>query len=278
LKKEPSLQDIQFPEGGTFTIYGDIHGQYYDLLNIFSKVGLPSETNPCLFNGDFVDRGSFSVEVIITLLALKVLYPKSVFLNRGNHEAQTMNRVYGFEGEVKAKYGGTMYDIFTEIFCYLPLAARINGKVFVLHGGLFTNDNVTLDQIRKIERGREPPDSGLMCEIMWSDPQPELGRAPSKRGVGTSFGPDVTNNFLKVNNLEYVVRSHECRDEGYQIDHGGKCITVFSAPHYCDQIGNKGAVITLKSDLKPQFITYTAVPHPQVPPMAYAGSYSMFGL
>jgi serine/threonine-protein phosphatase 5 len=101
LESEASLVDITFPPGGKFTVFGDIHGQYYDLLNIFSINGLPSDTNPCLFNGDYVDRGSFSVEVILLLFAFKLLYPRHVFLNRGNHETQNMNKVYGFEGEVR---------------------------------------------------------------------------------------------------------------------------------------------------------------------------------
>jgi len=272
---QPSLVRANFPQGGKFTVFGDIHGQYYDLLNIFYNVnGLPSETNPCLFNGDFVDRGSFSVEVILTLLAFKLLYPNHVFLNRGNHEAQTMNKVYGFEGEVRAKYTPTAYDLFSELFCCLPLAHVINDKVLVVHGGLFSTEAVSLEDIRKIERLREPPDSGLMCELLWADPQEQPGRAPSKRGVGLSFGPDVTQRFLSYNNLDLLIRSHECKDNGYQVDHGGKCITVFSAPNYCDQIGNKGAIVVFRDNLKPDFVPYEAVPHPKVPPMAYVSNFS----
>jgi serine/threonine-protein phosphatase 5 len=115
---------------------------------------------------------------------------------------------------VRAKYSVVCYDLFTEVFCKLPLAGVINGKVLVVHGGLFGTDGVTLDNIRKIDRFREPPESGLMCDLMWADPQPQNGRSPSKRGVGTSFGPDVTRRFLTDNNLELVIRSHECKDEG----------------------------------------------------------------
>jgi len=118
-----------------------------------------------------------------------------------------------------------------------------------------------------------------MCDIMWADPQPQPGRSPSKRGVGLSFGPDVTKRFLEQNNLEYVVRSHECKDGGYEVAHDGRCITVFSAPNYCDQVGNKGSIVIFKDDLKPNFVTFDAVPHPDMPPMAYASNYSsMFGL
>lgn len=101
-----------------------------------------------------------------------------------------------------------------------------------MHGGLFSRDDVTLKEIREIDRNRQPPEEGLMCELLWSDPQPQLGRAPSKRGVGVQFGPDVTHNFLAMNNLSYIVRSHEVKTDGYEVGHDGKCITVFSAPNY----------------------------------------------
>jgi serine/threonine-protein phosphatase 5 len=142
-----------------------------------------------------------------------------------------------------------------------------------MHGGLFSEDNVRLDDLRKIDRNRQPPDSGYMCELLWSDPQPQFGRSPSKRGVGVQFGPDVTNRFLRLNNLDYIIRSHEVKHEGYEVAHDGKCITVFSAPNYCDTMGNKGAYVTLYGgNLKPSFTSYEAVPHPNVKPMAYANS------
>ena len=126
-------------------------------------------------------------------------------------------------------------------------------------------------------------DEGIMCELLWSDPQPMMGRSPSKRGVGCQFGPDVTKKFLEHNNLDYIVRSHEVKDNGYEVSHNGKCITVFSAPNYCDTMGNKGAFINLwgsnngKGLTPPKYVTYEAVPHPSVRPMAYANSLlSMF--
>lgn len=109
-----------------------------------------------------------------------------------------------------------------------------------------------------------------MSDLLWSDPQPFPGKAPSKRGVGYSFGPDITEAFLKVNNLDLVVRSHEVKDEGYLVEHGGKTITIFSAPNYCDSMGNKGAYIHFDETLEPKFTQYEAVPHPDIKPMAYA--------
>ncbi|CAI5465157.1 unnamed protein product [Closterium sp. Yama58-4] len=277
LRALPSLVDIQVPDSQHITVCGDIHGQFFDLMNIFEMNGLPSDTNPYLFNGDFVDRGSFSVECIFTLFAFKCLYPTGIYLARGNHESRSMNRIYGFDGEVKAKCGEPMVELFADVFCCLPLAHVIGSRVFVVHGGLFSKDGVTLDDVRGINRFQEPPDEGLMCEVLWSDPFPGQGRMPSKRGVGVAFGSDVTKRFLQDNKLDLVVRSHEVKEEGYEEEHDGQLITVFSAPNYCDQMGNKGAFIRFQApDLKPTFTTYTAVPHPNVRPMAYASNFSSF--
>jgi serine/threonine-protein phosphatase 5 len=228
----PSLVDIPLSATGQVTVCGDTHGQFYDVLNLFAINGLPSPSNPYLFNGDFVDRGSFSTEVVITFLAFKALYPNDFFMSRGNHETVAMNRMYGFEGEVRHKYDSKCMDGFTEVFNLLPLAHVVNKKVMVVHGGLFTQENVSLDDIRKIARNSQPPDSGLMSDMLWSDPQAIPGRGPSKRGVGLSFGPDITKRFLDYNGLSLLVRSHEVKPEGYVVEHDGLCITVFSAPNY----------------------------------------------
>lgn len=188
-----------------------------------------------------------------------------------------MNQMYGFEGEVKSKYSLQMFNLFTEIFNYLPLCHLINDKILVMHGGLFSKDDVTLSDIKAIDRNKQPPEDGLMCDLMWSDPQYLPGRSESKRGVGTQFGPDITKNFLKKNNLEYIVRSHEVKSDGYEVMHDGKCITVFSAPNYCDSMGNKGAFINITGkDINPKFLTYEAVDHPKIKPMAYANYQNLF--
>lgn len=262
------------------TVCGDTHGQFYDLCTIFRLGGYPSASNPFLFNGDYVDRGSFSVETVLTLMAWRLADPTSLYMMRGNHETVNMNRIYGFEGEVLHKYDKTVMQLFTGFFSNLPLCSVIERSVFVTHGGLSTlkDGNITLNEIRNIIRNREPPESGLMSDLMWSDPQPEMGRSASKRGIGYSFGPDMTENFLETNKLSLVVRSHEVKDEGYVVEHGGKCITIFSAPNYCDQMRNKGAFIRFYDDMKPVFTTFSEVPHPPVPVMAYASGLSQFGL
>jgi serine/threonine-protein phosphatase 5 len=186
-----------------------------------------------------------------------------------------MNKMYGFDGEVKAKYSGLMLDVFREVFNWLPLAYVLGKRVFVVHGGLFTRDDVTLDELRAAHRNQEPPEDGIMCECLWSDPSPVPGRTASKRGVGLQFGPDVTKAFLDRNGLDLIVRSHEVKEEGYEVAHDGRLVTVFSAPNYCDQMGNKGAFAVFKgSDMAhPEYTTFDAAPHPDVKPMAYASSF-----
>merc|ERR1719359_2196631 len=126
-----------------------------------------------------------------------------------------MNKVYGFEGEVKHKFDMKVMSVFTEVFQALPLAHLINKKVFVVHGGLPANTATTMDDVAAIQRFREPPESGLMSDLLWSDPQPWKGVGISKRGVGVAFGPDITEGFCKTNGLDMVIRSHEVKEDGY---------------------------------------------------------------
>lgn len=229
---EATMVETGVDEGTTLTVCGDTHGQYFDLMELFRLNGFPSDTHAYLFNGDFVDRGSWSTEIALLLYAYKWMRPNKFFLNRGNHETDDMNRVYGFEGECKAKYNERVFKVFSESFSALPLATLIGEKYLTLHGGLFSDDKTTLDDIRKLNRHtqKQPGQSGLMMEMLWTDPQPQPGRGPSKRGVGLQFGPDVTKRFCDNNGLEAVIRSHEVRMDGYEVEHNGKCITGRTLP------------------------------------------------
>ncbi|KAI0321169.1 phosphoprotein phosphatase [Amylostereum chailletii] len=290
--KEESLVDVQVKEGMTCDVIGDVHGQFYDVLHLFSLTGVPTENHCLLMNGDLVDRGSWSIEVILLAFAYKWLYPTKMYINRGNHETKDMNRTYGFEGEAKHKHGEQTYKLFAYVFTAMPLATMISAteppkekqgailspeglkRYFVTHGGLFSKDGVTLDEIRKIERiGRQPGTEGLMCrpgQLLWTDPQEVPGRGPSKRGVGIAFGPDVTRRWCDLNGVTGILRSHEVRQNGYAVEHNGLCTTVFSAPNYVDQTGNKGAYIRIDSSGSQQYFQFEAQPHPPMKPMAYA--------
>jgi len=163
----PILPDGKY---GHINVCGDTHGQFYDLCNIFEVGGFPADDNPYLFNGDFVDRGSFSFEVVFTLIAIKLASPQSLFMLRGNHETKNMNKIYGFEGEVVHKYDNVVMNIFAEIFSWLPLAAVIQDTVFVVHGGLSTQNEgrFHISEVEAISRGTEPPETGLMSDLLWS--------------------------------------------------------------------------------------------------------------
>ncbi|GAA5952624.1 hypothetical protein JCM3765_002225 [Sporobolomyces pararoseus] len=302
LKEEESMVEVEIPADQTIDVIGDTHGQFYDFLNLLSLTGKPSPTHTLLFNGDFVDRGSWSTEILLVLFAYKWLYPTKVFLNRGNHETSDMNKVYGFEGEMKKKYSELTYKLCEEVFVALPLATLVSAssaprtdaspnppnptlhlgkkRFFVVHGGLFSKDSVTLDDIRKIPRKTlgQPGTDGLMCEMLWCDPQDAPGRGPSKRGVGLGFGPDITRKWTESNEVTAVIRSHEVRQGGYSVEHSGLLITVFSAPNYVDQVGNLGAFARIDETGEIEYKTFSEVPHPNIRPMAYAGNMGMMGM
>ncbi|ETB60972.1 hypothetical protein YYC_01928 [Plasmodium yoelii 17X] len=271
LKQSPTLVYLNLKEDETITICGDIHGQFYDLINIMNINGYPSPKYSYLFNGDFVDRGSFSVEVIIFLYLAKLIYPNNVHLTRGNHETDNMNKIYGFLGELLEKYDEKLHSLFSDSFKFLPLAYVLNDKVFICHGGIPSKTDVTLKDIEQIDRNTEPLDEGIMTDLLWSDPNEEKGFKPSKRGIGFSFGTDITENFLKKNNLSLIIRSHEVRDEGYSLEQNGQLYTVFSAPNYCDVMKNKGGFLKFKGNAtQPECVKFTEVKHPNVPSLKYA--------
>lgn len=281
------------------TVVGDTHGQFYDLLNLFQKFGHVSSNHIYLFNGDFVDRGSWSCEVALYLYILKLLYPKLIYLNRGNHETNDMNKTYGFTDECEHKYSKKIFECFAESFGALPLATLINQSYLCMHGGLFSNDKVKLADIKNFNRfpssgSTQPPRDGIAMELLWTDPQPQNGRSPLKRGIGMQFGPDITERFCLTNKLRKVLRSHEVRMDGVEEEHNGRLITVFLAPNYCDSTGNLGGVVHFtendsydaekddgegyrktNDDNCPWNLdieTFEAVWHPDLKPMAYSKS------
>jgi serine/threonine-protein phosphatase PP1 catalytic subunit len=154
-------------------ILGDIHGQYYDLLRLFEYGGFPPEAN-YLFLGDYVDRGKQSLETICLLLAYKIKYPENFFVLRGNHECASINRIYGFYDECdrftylgKRRYNIKLWKTFTDCFNCLPIAAIIDEKIFTMHGGL-SPDLQSMEQIRRVMRPTDVPDTGKLLLIDWT--------------------------------------------------------------------------------------------------------------
>mmetsp|Transcript_9225 Transcript_9225/g.13893 ORF Transcript_9225/g.13893 Transcript_9225/m.13893 type:complete len:320 (+) Transcript_9225:78-1037(+) len=264
---ESNVQRVDAP----VTICGDIHGQFYDLIELF-KVGGECPYTNYLFLGDFVDRGYYSVETFLLLLALKVRYPDRITLIRGNHESRQITQVYGFYDECLRKYGSVnVWRYCTEIFDYLSLSAIIDDKIFCVHGGLSPAIN-TLDQIRVIDRKQEVPHDGAMCDLMWSDPEDIEGWGLSPRGAGYLFGGDVVAKFNEINHLDLVARAHQLVMEGYKTmfptkgsGRGGQqpvdsLVTVWSAPNYCYRCGNVAAILELDEHLDQHFKIFEAAP------------------
>lgn len=279
LKEIKNTIHVSIPKGCKLTVVGDLHGQLPDLLHIFDKSGFPSDTNKYIFNGDYVDRGSSSIEVIVILFVLSATQPNNVILNRGNHEDMSVNRVYGFQAECQEKYDDLTYQMFCEVFKYLPLFVVIEHSILVVHGGLFHSTNVTMDDLDAIERAdyvvkpavpypqnieglsqdasRLEYLKQLQRDALWSDPKYDEGLLPNPRGAGVSFGPDIADAFMNRNNIKMVIRSHECVRNGYEFpfnssedsevcDEGKPLLcTLFSASNYNATGQNDGAYIVV---------------------------------
>ncbi|GIQ89582.1 hypothetical protein KIPB_012086, partial [Kipferlia bialata] len=189
-QEEPNVVKVPAP----VTVIGDIHGQFHDLLELFSIAGCAPHTN-MLFLGDYVDRGYYSVECVTLLLVLKVRYPKRVSMLRGNHESRQITQVYGFYDECHRKYGSLrVWNLFTSVFDALPLAAVVQDSVFAVHGGLSPSVE-TVDQLLELDRHKDIPHEGPMSDLMWSDPEARVGWGMSPRGAGYTFGQDISMNF-----------------------------------------------------------------------------------
>ncbi|KAG6518640.1 hypothetical protein ZIOFF_022120 [Zingiber officinale] len=230
----------------------DIHGQYSDLLRLFEYGGLPPSAN-YLFLGDYVDRGKQSLETICLLLAYKIKYPENFFLLRGNHECASINRIYGFYDECKRRFSVRLWKVFSDCFNCLPVAALIDDKILCMHGGL-SPDLTRLDQIKSIHRPCDVPESGLVCDLLWADPGREVqGWGENDRGVSWTFGADTVTNFLARHDLDLVCRAHQVVEDGYEFFADKQLVTIFSAPNYCGEFDNAGAMMSVDETLMCSF-------------------------
>ncbi|MBA0761427.1 hypothetical protein Gotri_024079 [Gossypium trilobum] len=231
---------------------GDVHGQFSDLLRLFEYGGYPPTAN-YLFLGDYVDRGKQSIETICLLLAYKIKYKENFFLLRGNHECASINRIYGFYDECKRRFNVRVWKLFTECFNCLPVAALIDEKILCMHGGL-SPDLKTLDQIRSISRPVDVPDQGLLCDLLWADPDKDLdGWGENDRGVSYTFGADIVSEFLKKHDLDLICRAHQVVEDGYEFFAKRQLVTIFSAPNYCGEFDNAGAMMSVDDSLTCSF-------------------------
>merc|ERR1712127_142643 len=246
--QQPILLELEAP----LKICGDIHGQYTDLLRLFEYGAFPPEAN-YLFLGDYVDRGKQSLETICLLLAYKIKYPENFFMLRGNHECASINRIYGFYDECKRRYNIKMWKKFQDVFNVLPFAAIVDEKIFCVHAGLSPDLN-TPEQIKRIMRPTDVPDSGLLCDLLWSDPEADIsGWAENDRGVSYTFGADVVSKFLQKHDYDLIVRAHQVVEDGYEFFADRQLVTIFTAPNYCGEFDNAGAVMAVDESLMCSF-------------------------
>merc|ERR1711964_697239 len=255
LMEEANVTTVRSP----VTVVGDIHGQWYDLQEMFQIAGKVPETN-FLFLGDFVDRGFFSVETVTLLVALKIRYPKRVFFVRGNHESRQITQVYGFYDECLRKYGNAnVWKFFTDLFDYYPLTGLVEKAIFCPHGGLSPQLD-TLDHILVLDRIQEVPHEGPMCDLVWSDPDERTGWGISPRGAGYTWGQDLSEQYNHTNGLTLIARAHQLVMEGYAWQHDKNVVTIFSAPNYCYRCGNQAAVMELDEHLEYSFLQFDPAP------------------
>ena len=245
---QPVLLELEAP----IKICGDVHGQFYDLLRIMEFGGYPPDSN-YLFLGDYVDRGKQSLETICLLLAYKIKYPENFFMTRGNHECSSINRIYGFYDECKKRFSIKLWKTFTDCFNCLPVAAILDDKIICMHGGLGP-DLDKIDRIKNIIRPTDVPERGLLCDLLWSDPDDSSnGFGNNERGVSVVFNGKIVQNFLKNNDLDLICRAHQVVEEGYEFFAERKLVTVFSAPNYCGEFDNAGAMMSVDENLNCSF-------------------------
>ncbi|KAI1795509.1 Metallo-dependent phosphatase-like protein [Ganoderma leucocontextum] len=256
LMRESNVVHVSAP----VTVVGDIHGQFYDLIEIFRIGGYAPHTN-YLFLGDYVDRGLFSVETISLLTCLKLRWPDRVQLIRGNHESRAVTQTYGFYTECVRKYGSShVWTYFTDMFDFLTLSVVIDDKIFCVHGGLSPSIH-SIDQIKVVDRFREIPHEGPMADLVWSDPDPEKEDfAISPRGAGYTFGSGVVYKFLETNQMSHILRAHQLCMEGYTSLFDEHLSTVWSAPNYCYRCGNSASILEVGPGGSMFFNVFQAAP------------------
>ena len=263
LSEEDNLLILDAP----INVVGDVHGQLFDVFNMFDTAEAQScEKEKFLFLGDFVDRGHYSIETFAYLACLKITNPDKIFLLRGNHESPNINQMYGLYTDCTNLYGSpTIWCLANKTFQYLPVAAVISNKFFCVHGGL-SPELTFYQQLYSLNRLCDIPDIGILADLTWSDPSEDVKQwIKSRRGSGYNFGRNEVEEFLHLNNLDLVIRSHQLSMIGYEklfeIQDGEttrpQLLTVWSAPNYCYVSKNAATFMAINNTLQYDLISFT---------------------
>ena len=252
IKEEKALIELEAP----IRICGDIHGQYFDLLNIFESYGYPSQYN-YLFLGNYVDFGKRSIEVLCLLLCYKIKYPEKITLLRGNHESSPKNKIFGFYNECIKRYDIKIWKSFINLFNFLPVAALIDDKIFCMHGGLSPELNSPND-VLNISRPTDIPVSGLLFDLLNSNPSKDAIEFDEDDNGDNSiiFGEKVVQDFCDKNNLDLIVRGNKVINNGYEFFAQKKLVTIFSAPNFKGEYKNSGGMLIIDESLKLSLETF----------------------
>lgn len=268
LQQESMLVDVEAP----VIVYGDIHGQFDDLVDTLRLVREHTHDvggNPSyLFLGDYVDRGEYSIDVVVLLYCYKIKFAsrgmsRKFVILRGNHETDSISRTYGFYDECCRRYRSTkLWKHFIETFNHLSLVAIIEDRIMCMHGGIsphmYHNKMYLRNQINSIKKPYSVPDNGLVCDILWSDPEPgSKGWHDNDRGVSYTYGEDVVDALLEALDLDLIVRAHQVVEFGYEfMSPERKVVTIFGAPNYCGEFDNNAACLIVRNDLTCTFYVH----------------------
>jgi diadenosine tetraphosphatase ApaH/serine/threonine PP2A family protein phosphatase len=236
--KDHIIKEIYFEGSNDLyaIVVGDIHGNLTSLMQIITLIEKLAPKY-VIFLGDVVDRGAHQLECLIVVLALKILHPDSYILLRGNHETLEMNEAYGFYQEFLNNFiNPQKFRIITTLYSVLPICAVVNDSIFCVHGGI-PYDSKSIDCMKSVKslnfEGKKLLEKAIF-EMLWNDPKENLsGFSASYRGSGIQFfGKDVFQNFMRYNNFEYLIRSHECFNEGFRWFFDKKLLSIFSSEGY----------------------------------------------
>ncbi|KAK8887919.1 Serine/threonine-protein phosphatase 6 catalytic subunit [Tritrichomonas musculus] len=253
LVREPNVLYLSSP----ITVVGDIHGQMLDLFKLFRKSGEVFDNNKYVFLGDYVDRGYSSIETFAYLALLKIQYPESIYLLRGNHESRQVNQMYGLFNDCLQIYGHAgIWFLFNDVFDLLPISAVIDHDIYCVHGGLSPDIKRIGRLATDIQRRQELPQSGAFADLCWSDPDDVARFVPNRRGAGYIFGPNEVKNFLHINKIKFIARSHQLSMPGYTWLFDNQLVTVWSAPNYMYRSGNKASVMKVNPGQDPDFLVF----------------------